>query len=54
MYNSIHAYQSTESIEHQWKAFRFQSENGINVHIIKLVSIFFLQSLDMLSLNIEM
>ena len=29
MYHSIHAYQSTESIENQWKDFRFKSENGM-------------------------
>ena len=42
MYHSIHAYQSTESIEHHWKAFRFQSENGIKCTYYQAGIIFFL------------
>ena len=54
MYHSIHAYQSTESIENHWKDFRFQSENGIKYtyHQARINTIFFYkQSLDMLSLK---
>ena len=52
MYHSIHAYQSTESIENHWKAFRFQPENGIKYTYHQArINTFFKQSLDMLSLK---
>ena len=43
MYHSIHAYQSTESIENHWKDFRFQSENEIKYtyHQARIITIFF-------------
>ena len=53
MYHSIHAYQSTESIENHWKDFRFQSENGIKhtYHQARINIILKKLSLDMLSLK---
>ena len=53
MYHSIHAYQSTESIENHWKDFRFQSENGIKYtyHQAVINTFFKKQPLDMLNLK---